>query len=261
MREGIDVYGLGLPGDQDALIAAVAAVNPHTIVVLQTGGPVIMPWLDAVPAVVEAWYSGNGGAAAIARILFGEVNPSGRLPLTFPLAESQLPHPIITGQRPDGRITPTNGTPTAYDVNYQEGARVGYRWFEDQKLAPLFPFGYGLSYTSFAYENLKVVGAATIKAEFDVRNTGTRPGKTVAQVYVKPPFGPTRLVGFQKVELAPGESKHVTLYADQRLIAMFDGDANLWRIADGDYTVRLGDSAIDKAAAAVVHVNAGTVKP
>jgi hypothetical protein len=217
------------------LIAAVAAANPHTIVVLQTGGPVTMPWLDAVPAVVEAWYSGNGGAAAIARVLFGEVNPSGRLPLTFPLAESQLPHPIITGQRPDGRIVPTTGTPTAYDVIYQEGARVGYRWFEDQKLTPLFPFGFGLSYTSFSYENLKVVGAATIKAEFDVKNTGTLAGKTVAQVYVKPPFGPTRLVGFQKVELAPGESKHVTLYADPRLIAMFDADANLWRVADGDY--------------------------
>jgi len=261
MREGVDVYGLALPGEQEALIAAVAAANPHTIVVLQTGGPVTMPWLDAVPAVVEAWYSGNGGAAAIARVLFGEVNPSGRLPLTFPLAESQLPHPIITGQRPDGRIVPTTGTPTAYDVIYQEGARVGYRWFEDQKLAPLFPFGFGLSYTSFSYENLKVVGAATIKAEFDVKNTGTLAGKTVAQVYVKPPFGPTRLVGFQKVELAPGESKHVTLYADPRLIAMFDGDANLWRVADGDYTVRLGGSAIDRAAVATVHVNAGTVKP
>jgi beta-glucosidase len=105
------------------------------------------------------------------------------------------------------------------------------------------------------------VGAATIKAEFDVKNTGTLAGKTVAQVYVKPPFGPTRLVGFQKVELAPGESKHVTLYADPRLIAMFDGDANLWRVADGDYTVRLGGSAIDRAAVATVHVNAGTVKP
>ena len=261
MQEGWDVIDLALPGQQNALIAAVAAANPNTIVVLETGGPVTMPWLDAVPAVVEAWYSGNGGAAAIARILFGEVNPSGRLPITFPLADSQLPHPIITGLRPDERIMPTNGTPTAYDVIYQEGARVGYRWFEDQKLAPLFPFGFGLSYTSFSYENLKVVGAATIKTEFDVKNTGTLPGKTVAQVYVKPPFGPTRLVGFQKVELAPGESKHVTLYADQRLLAMFDGDASLWRIADGDYTVRLGGSATDKAAVATVHVNGGTVKP
>lgn len=261
MHEGTDVIDLALPGNQNALIAAVAAANPNTIVILETGGPVTMPWLDSVPGVVEAFYPGNGGAAALARILFGEVNPSGRLPITFPIAESQLPHPIITGLRPDGRIVATIGTPTAYDVIYQEGARAGYRWFEDQKLPVLFPFGHGLSYTSFAYENLKLVGAATIKFDFDVRNTGTVAGKTVAQVYVKPPFGTPRLVQFQKVELAPGETKHVTLYADQRLIAMFDADANLWRVADGDYVVRLGGSATDKAATGTVHVNAGTVKP
>jgi beta-glucosidase len=261
MHEGVDVIDLALPGNQNELIAAVAAANPNTIVILETGGPVTMPWLDRVSGVVEAWYPGNGGAAAIARILFGEVNPSGKLPVTFPMAESQLPHPIITGQRPDGRIIPTSGSPTAYDVIYQEGARAGYRWFDDQKLTPLFPFGYGLSYTTFSYENLKLLGASTIKAEFDVKNTGTVAGKTVAQVYVKPPFGPSRLIGFQKVDLAPGETRHVTLYADQRLIAMFDADANLWRVADGDYVVRLGSSATDKAAVATVHVNAGTVKP
>lgn len=261
MTEGVDVIDLALPGNQNALIEAVAAANPNTIVVLETGGPVTMPWLDRVAGVVEAWYPGNGGAAAIARILFGEVNPSGRLPVTFPLAESQLPHPIITGQRPDRKIVGTSGTPTAYDVIYQEGSRVGYRWFEDQKLTPQFPFGYGLSYTSFAFENLKLVGASTIKAEFDVKNTGIRAGKTVAQVYVKPPFGPVRLVGFEKVELSPGESKHVTLYADRRLIAMFNADANQWNVAEGDYVVRLGGSATDKAAVGTVHVNAGTVRP
>lgn len=261
MSEGSDVIDLALPGKQNELIEAVAAANPNTIVILETGGPVTMPWLDRVAGVVEAWYPGNGGAAAIARVLFGEVNPSGRLPVTFPLAESQLPHPVITGQRPDKRIVGTNGTPTAYDVIYQEGSRVGYRWFEDQKISPQFPFGYGLSYTSFSYENLKLVGATTIKAEFDVKNTGTRAGKTVAQVYVKPPFGPTRLVGFEKVELNPGETKHVTLYADRRLIAMFNTDTNLWNVADGDYVVRLGGSATDKAAQGTVHVNAGTVRP
>jgi beta-glucosidase len=261
MHEGADVIDLALPGRQNELIEAVAAANPNTIVILETGGPVTMPWLDRVAGVIEAWYPGNGGAVAIARLLFGEVNPSGRLPITFPLAESQLPHPIITGQRPDKRTIPTNGTPTVYDVIYQEGSRVGYRWFEDQKLNPQFPFGYGLSYTSFAYENLKLVGAATIKAEFDVRNTGTRPGKTVAQVYVKPPFGPVRLIGFEKVDLNPGESKHVTLYADRRLIAMFNADANEWNVAEGDYVVRLGGSATDKAAVGTVHVNAGSVRP
>ena len=261
MHEGSDVIDLALPGKQNELIAAVAAANPNTIVVLETGGPVTMPWLDQVAGVVETFYAGNGGAAALARILYGEIDPSGRLPVTFPIAESQLPHPIIMGQRPDQHIVATKGTPTLYDVIYQEGARVGYRWFEDQKLEPLFPFGYGLSYTNFAYENLKLTGAATIKAEFDIRNTGTRPGKTVAQVYVKPPFGPTRLIGFEKVALNPGETRHVTLYADKRLIAMFDADANQWTVAEGDYQVRLGASATDKAATGTVHVNAGTVKP
>jgi beta-glucosidase len=261
IAEGFDLPDLSLPGNQDALIAAVAAANPNTVVVLETGGPVTMPWLDRVPGVVEAWYSGNGGAAAIARILFGAVNPSGRLPVTFPMVESQLPRPIITGSRPDRHIVPTNGTPTAYDVIYQEGSRVGYRWFADQRMAPLFPFGFGLSYTSFAYERLNVSGGGSLRAEFDVRNSGTRPGKTVAQLYVKPPFGPLRLVGFVKVDLAPGESRHLSLSADPRLLAMFDSDANLWRVADGDYQVTLGDSATNRAATATVHLTATTVRP
>jgi beta-glucosidase len=239
MREGIDALDLSLPGRQNDLIEAVAAVNPHTIVVLQTGGPVTMPWLDKVQGVVEAWYSGNRGGKAIARILFGSVNPSGRLPITFPIAESQLPHPVITGQTPIGRIIATVGTPTAYDVIYNEGSKVGYRWFEDQKLEPLFPFGYGLSYTTFAYDGLKVAGGATLTVSFDVHNTGARQGKTVA----------------------PGETRHVTITADQRLLAMFDSDANLWRVAEGDYVVRLGGSATDRAAVATAHVMAGTVKP
>jgi beta-glucosidase len=261
MREGADVLSLSLFGHQDELIEAVAAANPHTIVVLETGGPVLMPWLDKVQAVVEAWYPGNRGANAIARVLFGTVNPSGRLPVTFPFAESQLPHPIITGQTPIGRTIRTIGTPTAYDVIYNEGAKVGYKWFEDQKIEPLFPFGFGLSYTTFSYDGLKVRGGNTLTVEFDVHNTGQRSGKTVAQVYVKPPIGVSRLIGWRKLDLAPGETRHVTLTADRRLLAMFDTDANLWRIADGDYTVRLGSSFADRSAAATAHVNEGTVKP
>jgi len=261
MREGHDVLSLELFGEQNALVEAVAAVNPRTIVVLETGGPVSMPWLDKVGAVVEAWYPGNRGATALARILFGEVNPSGRLPVSFPYADSQLPHPIITGANPMGRTIATIGTPTAYDVIYTEGSRVGYRWFEDQKIEPMFPFGFGLSYTTFAYENLKVTGGATLTATFTVRNTGPRAGKTVAQLYAKPPIGVSRLIGFSKVELQPGESKPVTLRADPRLLAMFDSDANMWSISGGDYTVRLGGSAADKSAVAVAHVNPGTVKP
>lgn len=261
MREGVDAIGLSLPGRQDELIAAVAAANPRTIVVLQTGGPVAMPWLDQVAAVVEAWYPGNRGGIAIARILFGAVNPSGHLPISFPIAESQLPHPIITGQNPLGRTIATVGTPTAYDIIYNEGSKVGYRWFEDQKIEPLFPFGFGLSYTTFAYDGLKVTGGNTLTVSFDVHNTGSRQGKTVAQVYAKPPIGVSRLIGWSKVDLAPGETRHVTVTADPRLLAMFDSDANLWRVAEGDYVVRLGGSATDRAAIATAHVNVGIVKP
>jgi len=261
MREGVDALSLSLYGRQNELIEAVAAANPHTVVVLETGGPVLMPWLDKVSAVVEAWYPGNRGANAIAGVLFGEVNPSGRLPITFPQAESQLPRPIITGQNPIGLTVPTVGTPTAYDVIYNEGAKVGYKWFEDQKIEPLFPFGFGLSYTTFSYDGLKAAGGATLTASFDVRNTGTRRGKTVAQVYAKPPTGPSRLIGWSKVDLALGETKRVTIVADRRLLARFDSDANLWRIAEGDYTVALGGAFGDRAAVATAHVNAGTVKP
>ncbi len=261
MREGVDALSLSLFGHQDELIEAVAAVNPHTIVVLETGGPVLMPWIDKVQAVIETWYPGNRGANAIARVLFGSVNPSGRLPITFPLAESQLPHPIITGQNPVGRTIRTVGTPTAYDVIYNEGAKAGYKWFEDQRTVPLFPFGFGLSYTTFSYDGLRVRGGNTLTVEFDVHNTGRLPGKTVAQVYAKPPIGVSRLIGWKKVDLMPGETRHVTMTVDRRRLAMFDTDANLWRIADGDYTVRLGGSFADRSAVATAHVVEGTVKP
>jgi len=261
MREGVDVLSLSLYIEQEDLIEAIAAANPHTVVVLETGGPVLMPWLDRVQAVIEAWYPGNRGANAIANILFGAVNPSGRLPITFPASESQLPRPIITGQTPTGRIIHTIGTPTAYDVIYTEGSKVGYRWFEDQKTTPLFPFGYGLSYTTFSYDGLKVSGGGTITVNFDVHNTGKRSGKGVAQVYAKPPFGATRLIGWSKVDLTPGETKHVTLSADPRLLAMFDSDGNVWHVAEGDYTVKLGGSFAEISAVATAHVNEGTVKP
>ena len=260
--EDKDRCNLDLPGVQEDLILAVAATGTPVMVVLINGSAVTMGrWIDKVQAVVEAWYPGNRGANAIAGILFGAVNPSGRLPVSFPLAESQLPHPIITGQNPIGRTIRTIGTPTAYDVIYNEGSKVGYRWFEDQRTTPQFPFGYGLSYTTFSYGGLKAAGGGTITVSFDVRNTGARAGKTVAQVYAKPPVGNARLIGWSKVDLAPGETKHVTLTADPRLLARFDSDANMWRIADGDYTVRLGGSVADIAAVATAHVNEGTVKP
>lgn len=256
--ESIDVRDLSLPGGQDALIDAVAAANPHTIVVLETGGPVLMPWLPKVQAVLEAWYPGENGANAIARILSGAVNPSGRLPMTFPQSESQLPRPTLPGID----IRQTAGAPELFDANYNiEGANVGYKWFAAQKLQPLFPFGFGLSYSSFAYGGLKAVGGGGLTASFDLRNTGTREGKETAQLYVTPPGGTPRLVGWSKADLRPGESRHLSITADPRLLASFDETAHLWKVADGDYAVALGASVADTRATATVHVNAATIKP
>jgi beta-glucosidase len=242
MTESDDVPNLSLPEDQDALIAAVARANPRTIVVLETGGPVLMPWLDAAPAVLETWYAGNGGAGALARILFGDVNPSGRLPITFPQSEAQLPRPALPTPDIAGRF---------FDVNYSEGADVGYRWFELRNQTPLFPFGYGLSYTTFGYRGLTVRGSETITATVIVTNGGLRAGSETVQLYVTPPSGPSgapgtnRLVGWTKVSLAPGESRTVTIAAEPRTLARFDSAANVWRIAAGDYAVSVGASATD----------------
>jgi beta-glucosidase len=255
--ESIDVRNLSLPGGQDALIDAVTAANPHTIVVLETGGPVLMPWLPKVQAVLEAWYPGENGANAIARILSGAVNPSGRLPMTFPQSESQLPRPALPGVD----VKQVAGAPVLFDANYTEGANVGYKWFATRKLQPLFPFGFGLTYSSFAYGGLKATGGAGLSASFDLRNSGKREGKETAQLYVTPPGGVPRLVGWSKADLRPGESRHLTITADPRLLASFDETAHLWRITDGDYAVTLGASATDIRATATVHVNAATIKP
>ena len=258
-REGIDTPDITLPGNQDALIAAVAKANKRVIVVLETGNPVAMPWLENVGAVLEAWYPGNRGATAIARILFGKVNPSGRLPITFPQSLEQLPRPVVPGRdlrQPDNRWTPNE---TLFDVDYSlEGADIGYKWFAAKKLTPLFPFGHGLSYTTFAFSGLSVSGS---EVSFDVRNTGKRAGKAVGQVYAATPVAGERLVAFGKVELKPGETKHITLTLDPRLLASFDVAAQMWRVAAGDYAFRLGASAAETSATATVHLEASTIKP
>ncbi len=258
-REGIDTPDITLPGNQDALIAAVAKANKRTIVVLETGNPVAMPWLDNAGAVLETWYPGNRGAVAIARILFGKVNPSGRLPITFPQSLEQLPRPVVPGRdlrQPDNRWTPNE---TLFDVDYTiEGADIGYKWFAAKKLKPLFPFGYGLSYTTFSFGGLSVSGSAV---SFDVRNTGLREGKVVGQIYAATPVAGERLVAFGKVELKPGESKHITLSIDPRLLASFDPAAQMWRVAAGDYSFRLGASSAETSATTTVHMEASTIKP
>jgi beta-glucosidase len=203
--EGFDSPDLSLPWGQDAVIDAVAEANPNTIVVLETGNPVAMPWRDKVRAIVQAWYPGQEGGRAIADILTGAVNPSGRLPLTFPADLAQTPRPELPGL----------GTPwgTPVTIDYHEGAEIGYRWFAQQGETPLYAFGHGLSYTTFAYADLTVDG---LTASFTVTNTGDRAGADVPQLYLTERR--LRLLGFERVELAPGESQHVTITADPRLV-------------------------------------------
>ncbi len=259
--ESWDVPNLSLPGNQDELINAVANANRRTVVVLQTGGPVLMPWLDKVGAVIEAWYPGNRGAGAITRVLFGAVNPSGRLPITFPQNESQLPRPEIPGHALAFARLPLEGTRTPFDIDYFEGANVGYKWFMAKKLTPLFPFGYGLSYTSFDFGGLKATGGETLKVSFDMRNTGQRAGKAIAQVYATPPGGVARLIGWSKLDLKPGQTRRVTLTADPRLLATFDSSDNLWHVAEGNYAVTLGSSSAEVSASATVRMAASTIGP
>jgi beta-glucosidase len=233
--ESFDLADLSLPWGQDAVIDAVAAANPNTIVVLETGNPTSMPWRDKVNAVVQAWYPGQAGGQAIAEVLTGTVNPSGRLPITFPESLDQHPRPELPGMG-----TPW-GTPTT--ISYDEGAEIGYRWFAKTGAKPMFAFGHGLSYTSFAYGDLEVEGGDTITATFTVTNTGDRAGADIPQLYLTEPR--MRLLGFERVELEPGESRSVTLTADPRLLARFDGDAEQWRIEEGVYVVALGRAADD----------------
>jgi beta-glucosidase len=261
--EGDDVRSLSLPDKQDALVAAVAAANPHTIVVIESGGPITMPWIDNVSAVLEAWYPGTRGAEALASILFGRVNPSAKLPVTFARSEADLPHPVETLQPPPG---PGDEKPmfpgTAwkvnarrFDIEYDEGLLVGYKWYDAKEKQPLFPFGFGLSYTTYAYSGLKLSPA---QVTFEVKNTGTRAGAEIAEVYATLPQAAgepfKRLVAFQKVSLAPGESKTVTLSLDPHYLSIFNEDKNAWELVAGDYTVQVGGSSRDLPLSGAVHI-------
>ena len=234
--EGADA-GMALPQGQDALIAAVAAANPKTVVVLETGNPVKMPWLDRVQAVVEAWYPGQQGGEAIADVLTGRVNPSGRLPMSWPVDETQNPRPAIAGLGAPAR--------TRITVDYPEGATLGYRWFAAQGVKPRYPFGYGLSYTRFEQGALTISGRDTLSAEVTISNIGDREGADVAQLYLVSAAGKPvrRLVGFEKLNLKPGESRAVRLTIDPRLLAFWDEGKGAFRIEGGRYAFALGRSA------------------
>ena len=240
--ESSDRTSLALPGEQDALINAVADANPNTVVVLNTSSAVTMPWLNKVRSVLEVWYPGQEYGTALAKLLFGDVNPSGKLPLTFPASDQQGPWALGTDQFPG------NGT----TVQYSEGIFVGYRWYDKNNVAPLFPFGYGLSYTTFGFSNPTVGPRADggVDVSFNVTNTGSRAGAEVPQVYVGP--GPAvsgvqqavrALGGSAKVTLAPGETKRVTVAVAARAFQYWSTASHNWVTNLGARTIWAGDSS------------------
>jgi beta-glucosidase len=235
--EAFDLPDLSRPWGQDAVIDAVAAANPNTIVVFETGNPVAMPWRDKVKGIVQAWFPGQAGATAIAEVLTGKVNPSGHTPITGPADLGDTPRPTMP-------ILETKwGTPVT--LRFDEGAEIGYRWYAKTGRTPLYPFGYGLSYTTFEYSGLQLRGGDNVTAQVTVRNTGPRAGAEVPQLYLtRAPDGQRmRLLAFTKVMLEPGESKTVTLTGDPRLLGRYDERAGRWRLAAGDYEVFVGKSA------------------
>ena len=253
--EDMDLPTLALPQHQDDLIAAVAAANPHTVVVVESGGPVTMPWADRVSGILEAWYAGSSGSNAVANVLFGDVNPSAKLPLTFPRTEADLPHPTIV--KPPKESSANYNQPEVwkqiaaglapFQVTYDEGVKVGYKWYDAEKKPVLFPFGFGLSYTNFSYSGLKVTPGKNPKVSFTVRNTGSREGAEVTEVYASLPAAavepPKRLVGFSKVWLKPGESKEVTVDVNPKYLSIFNVEQNGWQLLPGEYSFMVGGSS------------------
>jgi beta-glucosidase len=240
--EGYD-GSLELAGNQDALVSAVAAANPRTIVVVESGGAIYMPWSNRVPAILEAFYPGLRGGPAIARILTGKVNPSGHLPISFPASDDQLAHPLIAGNGPPGD--------TPWSVTYDEGATVGYKWYDAKGYKPMWAFGHGLSYTQFVTSGLTAAPDGNgIKVSLSIKNVGKRAGKGVAQVYVGPANwqaarweAPRRLGAFTKAELEPGEAKRIELTIDPRLLATYEAANNNWHIKAGTYRLMVGEAS------------------
>jgi beta-glucosidase len=238
--EGFDRHNIDLVGQQNELIARVAAANKRTIVVLNTGSPIAMPWLEQVAAVVQAWFPGQECGNAIADVLFGDVNPSGKLPQTFPVRLEDNPAYL--------NYPGENGK-----VRYGEGLFVGYRYYEKKKIAPLFPFGFGLSYTTFDYNNLRLSASAigpedTLEVQVDVTNTGERAGKEIVQLYVRDVQSrlhrpDKELKAFAKVELEPGERKTVSLSLARQALAYYDDLAQAWVAEAGEFEVLVGSSS------------------
>jgi len=259
--EGMDLPTLSLSPAQNKLIETVAAANPKTVVVLETGSPATMPWIGKVAGVLEAWYPGIRGAEALANILTGQVNPTGKLAITFPKSDADLPHPAIVMPPPasepnyaaiksveDYMNTVAKGLP-AFQTTYDEKLKVGYKWYDAEKKAPLFPFGFGLSYTTYAYSGLTVKTGDALTVSFTVKNTGKRAGTEIAQVYSSLPDSagepPKRLIGWARVELAPGESKQVSIPVEQERLTIYDEASDRWKLVPGSYNVMAGGSSQD----------------
>jgi len=257
--EGMDLATLSLPEHQDALVEQVAAANPHTIVVLETGSPALMPWANKVSGILEAWYAGSRGADAVANVLFGEVNPCAKLPITFPLRDADMPQlavvkPPSPSQRGLGTFAhlaalfggPDKERPPV-QLYYNEGMLVGYKWYDAKRKAVLFPFGFGLSYTKFHYSSLRVKVDGGVSLNFTIKNTGNRTGAEVAEVYASlPPSAgepPKRLIGWQKAQLNPGESKQVSLRIQTQYLSIFDVGKDEWSLVPGQYTLFVGGSS------------------
>ena len=262
MGEFNDLPNLLLQGNGDALISAVAAANPNTVVVLQTGSAVEMPWLANVSAVLETWYAGEQMGPALAALLFGDVNPSGKLPMTFPVSLADTPTAGSAEQYPgvfaDGSTTRPPGSQEIRQVYYTEGLKIGYRWYESEGIEPLFPFGHGLSYTNFEYSHLQVTPATTsgtkqIRVRFRLTNTGERTGTDVAQAYIELPPNAgepsKRLAGWTRVTLGPGEHRNVQITLDVedlhdlRLLQYWDTGTDGWVTPTGAYRVHVGGSS------------------
>ncbi len=249
--EGMDLPNLSLPDNQDALIEQVAAANPRTIVVLESGTAVTMPWVDKVGGIVEAWYAGSKGADAVANILFGDVNPSAKLPMTFPRSEADLPHPHLVAPPPgaQGReaVMRTGEAKPTFSVDYDEGLKVGYKWYDAENKPVLFPFGFGLSYTTYAYSGLSVKPGNEVVVSFTVKNTGSRAGEEIAEVYASLPASagepPKRLIGWSKVHLNAGESREVSLTIDPKYLSIFNESRDAWERVPGTYTISVGGSS------------------
>ena len=251
--EAYDVESLNLPDGQNELIAAIAKANPKTVVVLETGGPVLMPWLNQTAGVLQAWYPGTEGGKAIARVLTGAVNPSGRLPITYPADTNQLPQKTIVG-------TGRKNDEVPFDIHYPEGATIGYKWYDQQKLTPLYPFGFGLSYSQFTASKLTAEwNKGQLQVAFNLANSGKMAGNALGLVFAQPVAAiweaPKRLVGFARADLKAGANKKLQLSIDPLMLAVYQPQNKTWQIAEGDYEIRLAQHAMDTEAQVVrVHL-------